>query len=113
MAQDRAAWAAHEEALFAEALAAVREIPGLRLLAEPREQVAVLTFTMDGAHPHDIASILDGEGVCIRAGHHCTQPLHRRFDVGASARASFAPYNDASDVAALVRGLRRVQELFG
>ncbi|HET9133677.1 MAG TPA: SufS family cysteine desulfurase [Gemmatimonadales bacterium] len=113
MAHDRDAWAAHEEALFADALAAVREIPGLRLLAEPRERVAVLTFTMDGAHPHDIASILDGEGVCIRAGHHCTQPLHRRLDVGASARASFAPYNDASDVAALVRGLRRVQELFG
>jgi cysteine desulfurase / selenocysteine lyase len=113
MAQDRATWAAHEEALFAEALAAMREIPGLHLLAEPRARVAVLTFTMDGAHPHDIASILDGEGVCIRAGHHCTQPLHRRLDVGASARASFAPYNDASDVAALVRGLRRVRELFG
>lgn len=113
MAHDRAAWAGHEETLLADALAAVREIPGLRLLAEPRERVAVLTFTMDGAHPHDIASILDGEGVCIRAGHHCTQPLHRRLDVGASARASFAPYNDASDVAALVRGLRRVQELFG
>ena len=64
-------------------------------------------------HPHDLATILDGEGVCIRAGHHCAQPLMRRLDVAATARASFYVYNDESDITALIEGITKARELFG
>lgn len=113
MAQDRAAWLAHDRALLAEGRALLGAIPGVRLLARPAASVAVLTFTMDGAHPHDIASILDAEGICIRAGHHCTQPLHARFGVDATARASCAPHTTSEELHALARGLERVLEVFG
>jgi cysteine desulfurase/selenocysteine lyase len=75
--------------------------------------VGVLTFAMEGAHPHDIASILDGEGICIRAGHHCAQPLHARLGVQSSARASFGPYTTEAEVRALAAAVLRVREIFG
>jgi cysteine desulfurase / selenocysteine lyase len=86
---------------------------GLRVYGpKPAERSGVVSFTLEGVHPHDLATILDQEGVCIRAGHHCAQPLMRRLEVGATARASFYLYNDESDVDALVRALEKAQALF-
>jgi cysteine desulfurase / selenocysteine lyase len=113
MAQDTRAWERHDRELLDLGRALLGEIPGLRFLATPSHAVGVLTFAMDGAHPHDIASILDGEGICIRAGHHCAQPLHVRFGVPSSARASFGPYTTEAEVHALAAGLQKVRELFG
>lgn len=105
---------AHELALLEQATAALAEIPGLRIFGPPpAERSGVVSFTLGDAHPHDLATILDQDGVCIRAGHHCCQPLMRRLDVVATARASFWVYSDEADVAALARGLRRAAELFG
>ena len=72
-----------------------------------------MSFTLGDIHPHDLATILDQEGVCIRAGHHCAQPLMRRLGVGATARASFGPYNNQADVDTLVASLGRAREVFG
>src|SRR5437763_13551197 len=77
------------------------------------QRSGVLSFTLGDVHPHDLATILDGEGVCIRAGHHCAQPLMRRLDVPATARASFYVYNDESDIDALVAGILKAREIFG
>jgi cysteine desulfurase / selenocysteine lyase len=112
-AQDRPALERLDAQLLGAGFEMLEQIPGLHFMARPGSQVGVLTFTMDGAHPHDIASILDSEGVCIRAGHHCTQPLHVRFGVRASARASFGPYTTEQDLLTLTRGLLKVRELFG
>jgi cysteine desulfurase/selenocysteine lyase len=76
-------------------------------------KVAALSFLMDAAHPHDIGTIVDAEGVAIRTGHHCAQPVMEHFGVAATARASLGMYNTAADVDALVSALRRVQEMFG
>jgi cysteine desulfurase/selenocysteine lyase len=73
----------------------------------------VISFVMDGAHPHDVGTVLAAEGVAVRAGHHCAQPLMERFGVAATTRASFALYNGPDDVDALLRGVRKVQEIFG
>jgi cysteine desulfurase/selenocysteine lyase len=105
--------AAHEHALVEEALARLAEVPGLRVIGTPRERAAVISFVLDGVHPHDIGQLLDEEGVAVRVGHHCAQPAMERFGVPATARASFAAYSDAEDVAQLVRGLGRVREVFG
>jgi cysteine desulfurase/selenocysteine lyase len=105
---------AHELALLELALEQLGAIQGLRLYG-PRDlavRSGVVSFTLDGVHPHDIATILDGEGVCVRAGHHCAQPLMRRLEVPATARASFYVYSDGRDVEALVTGLRKTQALF-
>jgi len=108
---------AHEEALVAEALAALRaEIPGLDIHgpAEASDRGALISFSLEGAHPHDVGEILGREGVCVRAGHHCAQPLMRRLGVAATTRASFAVHNSSADIAALVAGLhtvRRVMQL--
>ena len=72
----------------------------------------MLAFTIDNAHPHDVASILDVEGICIRSGHHCAQPLMERYDLPATARASFYVYNDLEDVDVLAAGIKKVQEVF-
>jgi len=105
----------HELALLERAIATLARVEGLRLYgpAELGQRSGVLSFTLAGVHPHDIATILDGEGICVRAGHHCAQPLMRRLDVPATARASFYVYNDDADVEALAAGLRRTKELFG
>ena len=112
LTEDRAAWQVEDERLLALGREMLEAIPGVKLLAKPTHSVGVLTFTMTGAHPHDIASILDSRGICIRAGHHCTQPLHARFGVPATARASFGPYTTEADVRALGKGLEKVRELF-
>jgi cysteine desulfurase/selenocysteine lyase len=110
---DRPAAAAWEAELLAEATAQVRRVPGVRLIGEAPERAAVLSFAMDGVHPHDIATVLDSEGIAVRAGHHCAQPVMQRFGVPATARASFALYNTRDEVDALVRGLGKVREVFG
>jgi cysteine desulfurase/selenocysteine lyase len=90
------------------------EIEGIRIFGPPAaEPSGVLSFTLEDVHPHDLATILDGEGVCIRAGHHCAQPLMRRLDLPATARASFYVYNDEDDIAALVSGVNKAKEVFG
>ena len=111
--QDREAIHAHEMVLLEAGTALLREVPGLTLVGTAAEKVGILTFTMDGIHPHDIASLLDGEGVCIRAGHHCTQPLHARLGLEATARASLAPYNTLADIEALGAALHSARRIFG
>jgi cysteine desulfurase/selenocysteine lyase len=103
----------HEHMLLAEATARVSALPGVRLIGTAPGKAGVLSFTMEGVHPHDIATILDQHGIAIRAGHHCTQPLMRRFECSATARASFYLYNTLDEVDALVRGLEAVREVFG
>jgi len=103
----------HEQDLLAYATEAVSEVPGVRLIGTAREKAGVLSFVMDGVHPHDMGTILDREGVAIRTGHHCCQPVMDRFGVPATARASLALYNNREDIGALVRGLYKVKEVFG
>ncbi|MGC9467333.1 MAG: cysteine desulfurase [Anaerolineae bacterium] len=104
----------HEQQVVGYAMERLREVPGLRVLGPgAHERGGVVSFWMDDAHPHDIAAILDEEGVCVRAGHHCAQPLHDRFCIPASARASFYIYNDEQDVDVLVTALHRVVKLLG
>jgi cysteine desulfurase/selenocysteine lyase len=104
---------AHERALTAVAQQRLEAIGGLRIYGPAAsERSGVVSFTLDDVHPHDLATILDGEGVCIRAGHHCAQPLMRRLDVPATARASFYVYNDESDIDALVAGIMKAREIF-
>ncbi|MGH7582938.1 MAG: aminotransferase class V-fold PLP-dependent enzyme [Gemmatimonadales bacterium] len=111
--QDRDGIAGHEDALRDHALSALGALPGLRVLGAPARRAAVVAFTVDGVHPHDLASLLDADGICVRAGHHCTQPLHRRFGLQATARASFAPYNTHDDVDALAAAIARARKVFG
>ncbi len=112
MALDRPAVEAHEMQLMRTASEQLSAVPGLRLVGTAAQKAAVVAFTLDGAHPHDVASMLDGEGVCVRAGHHCTQPLHKRLGLSASVRASFAPFNNHGDVEALVKGMHKVRKVF-
>ncbi|HZU61876.1 MAG TPA: SufS family cysteine desulfurase [Solirubrobacteraceae bacterium] len=104
---------AHEEALVAEALHRLSEIPGLEIHgpAEAADRGAVVSFVLAGAHPHDVADILGRDGVCVRAGHHCTQPLMRRLGVPATTRASFAVHNSSADIDQLVGGLETVRRV--
>jgi cysteine desulfurase/selenocysteine lyase len=105
---------AHERQLMSIAQRRLSAIEGLRIYGpSPDERSGVVSFTVADVHPHDLATILDGEGVCIRAGHHCAQPLMRRLDVAATARASFYVYNDESDIDALVVGILKAKEIFG
>ena len=103
---------AHECALLEEARGALRSIPGVTLYG-PEESAGILSFNVDGVHPHDTATILDDAGVAVRAGHHCAQPLMRWLGLEATARASFAAHSDSSDIAALVKGLEQVKRIFG
>jgi cysteine desulfurase/selenocysteine lyase len=103
---------AHESALVAECRAALREVPGVTTFG-PEDSAGIVSFAMDGVHPHDIGTILDDAGVAVRAGHHCAQPLMDYLGVPATARASFAAHSDASDIEALVRGLEKVNRIFG
>jgi cysteine desulfurase / selenocysteine lyase len=104
----------HERRLMALAESRLAAVEGLRIYGPPAgERSGVVSFTLEDVHPHDLATILDGEGVCIRAGHHCTQPLMRRLNVAATARASFYVYNDEADVDALLAGIMKAKSLFG
>ncbi len=102
----------HEHDLLEHAVEALSEVPGLRLIGSARDRAAVVSFVMEGIHPHDVGTVLDQEGVAVRTGHHCAQPLMDRFGVPATARASFALYNTHADVDALVAALHRVREVF-
>ena len=104
----------HERALVAEAYSRLSEIDEVKVYGPPPAgRSGVISFTLGDVHPHDLATILDGDGVCIRAGNHCTQPLMRRLDVSATARASFYIYNDRSDIDALISGVLKAKEIFG
>ncbi len=102
----------HEAALIGHAQRALAQIPGLRILGEPRERRGALAFTLEGAHPQDIGMLLDLEGIAIRTGHHCAMPLHARFGLSASARMSVGVYNTEAEIDALAAGLRRIAAMF-
>jgi cysteine desulfurase/selenocysteine lyase len=104
--------AAHEHDLVEYAVQRLPEIDGLTVVGRPAERAGVVSFTMTGVHPHDIGTILDADGIAIRAGHHCAQPLMARMGLAATARASFAAYNTREEVDALVAGLERVRTVF-
>ena len=104
--------AAHEQDLLDYASARAAEIPGLRLIGTARNKAGVLSFILEGVHPHDIGTILDREGIAIRAGHHCAQPVMQYYGVAATARASFAVYNTRAEVDALIKAIWTVKELF-
>jgi cysteine desulfurase / selenocysteine lyase len=105
----------HERWLFERAWSALGEIPGVRRLGpdDPEIHAGVISFVLDEAHPHDVATIFDSEGVAVRAGHHCAQPVMLRYDIPATTRASFYVYNDADDVEALADAVRTTQRIFG
>ncbi len=102
----------HERILVEAALEALEAIPGLRFIGRPRERAGVVSFVLDGIHPHDLGTVLDHFGVAVRAGHHCAQPLMRRFGLPATVRASFAIYNTRDEVAALASALDGARALF-
>ena len=104
--------AAHEKDLLEYGTAAVSEVPGLRIIGTARNKASILAFVLKGVHPHDVGTIVDMEGVSIRTGHHCTQPIMDRFGVPATARASVAMYNTRAELDALVRSLLLVRETF-
>jgi cysteine desulfurase/selenocysteine lyase len=110
---DLDAVAAHEDGLLAYATDAMAEIPGLQMIGTAPQKVSVLSFVLDGVHAHDVGTVLDNQGIAVRAGHHCAQPLMERFGVPATVRASLALYNTREDVDSLVSGLHAVRELFG
>ncbi len=105
---------AHEQEIIAYALERLEEIPGLHVLGPSADKKGgVAAFTLDGVHPHDVAQILDMSGIAVRAGHHCAQPLHEKFGIPASTRASFYIYNTLEEVDKLVNGIYKVKEIFG
>ena len=103
----------HEADLLAYATKSVEAIAGVRLVGTAKEKAGVLSFVMEDIHPHDIGTILDSEGIAIRTGHHCAQPVMQRYGIPATARASFGLYNTREEVDALVKGIRKVQEVLG
>jgi cysteine desulfurase/selenocysteine lyase len=106
--------AAHEQELIVYALERLEEIPGLKVFGPPAgKKGGVAAFTLDGVHPHDVAQILDRSGVAVRAGHHCAQPLHEKFGITATTRASFYLYSLPSEVDKLVDGIYEVKKIFG
>ncbi|HKU28555.1 MAG TPA: cysteine desulfurase [Candidatus Sulfotelmatobacter sp.] len=104
--------AAHEAELLTYATEAVSSIPGVRVIGTAKEKTGVLSFVMEGVHPHDIGTILDQDGIAVRTGHHCAQPVMECFGVDATARASFGLYNTKQEIDALVRGIEKVREVF-
>jgi cysteine desulfurase/selenocysteine lyase len=105
--------AAYEHDLLLYGTEALSSIPGLRIIGTARHKAAVLSFVMEGIHPHDIGTVLDRQGIAVRTGHHCAQPVMDRFGVPATTRASLAFYNTPAEIDALAAGLRKVQEVFG
>jgi cysteine desulfurase/selenocysteine lyase len=103
---------AHEQRLLARATDVLSRVPGLQIIGTAPEKASVISFTLDGVHPHDLGTILDAEGVAVRTGHHCAMPVMDFFDIPATARASFACYSRDSDIDALVAALARAREVF-
>jgi cysteine desulfurase / selenocysteine lyase len=104
---------AYEQELLVYAMEAVGAIPGVHIFGTAKEKASVISFSLEGVHPHDIATVLDQEGIAIRTGHHCAQPVMERFGVPAMARASVAFYNTKGEIDALVAGIHKVKEVFG
>jgi cysteine desulfurase/selenocysteine lyase len=111
-ALDWPAVAAHEDHLLRYATAALQQIAALRIIGTAKEKAGVLSFVFDHVHAHDVGTILDQEGVAVRAGHHCAMPVMQRFGVPATARASFAFYNTVEEIDLLVRAIERVLKVF-
>ena len=107
-----AAIAAHELELLGRATEQVNRLPGVRILGTAEHKAAVLSFIVEGVHPHDVGTLLNQDGIAVRTGHHCAQPVMQRFKVPATSRASFAFYNTLAEVDALVAGIRNVQKVF-
>jgi cysteine desulfurase/selenocysteine lyase len=105
--------AAYEHELLAYATEAVSEIEGLRIIGKAKEKVSVLSFVIDGIHHQDIGVLLDQQGIAVRTGHHCTQPLMNRFNISGTSRASFAVYNTIEEIDLLVKGLHKVKKMLG
>jgi cysteine desulfurase/selenocysteine lyase len=108
----QAAVEAHEAGLLGYATERLADIPGLTIIGRAREKASIVSFVMEGAHPHDIGTVIDRAGVAVRAGHHCAQPLMERFGLSATARASFGLYNTREEVDALADALAKVREIF-
>ncbi len=104
--------ARHEHDLLEYATARLSKSPGLRIIGTAREKASVLSFVLDGIHPHDVGTILDQEGIAVRTGHHCAQPVMQRFDIPATTRASLAFYNTREEIDRLAEGIKKVQEIF-
>ncbi|MFA6310733.1 MAG: cysteine desulfurase [Sterolibacterium sp.] len=104
--------AVHEQELLRYATEQIQVLPGVRVIGNARNKAAVLSFVIDGIHPHDVGTLLNQEGVAVRTGHHCAQPVMQRYGIPATSRASFAFYNSLAEVDALVEGIRRVQQVF-
>lgn len=104
--------AAYEDELLAYATRRVEAIPGLRIVGTAAHKAAIVSFTLEGVHAHDVGTILDNEGIAVRAGHHCAMPVMERFGIAGTARASFALYNTTDEVDALATGIERVQRMF-
>jgi cysteine desulfurase/selenocysteine lyase len=105
---------AHDQAMISYALERLEEVPGVHVLGpEASQRGGVAAFTFEGLHPHDVAQILDSQGIAVRAGHHCAMPLHERYQIPATTRASFYLYSKPSEVDALIEGLYKVKEVFG
>jgi cysteine desulfurase/selenocysteine lyase len=104
--------AAYEFDLLEYATKRLSEMPGVRIIGTAAEKTAVISFTIDGVHPHDVGTILNQDGIAVRTGHHCAQPIMQRFNVPATSRASFAFYNKKTEVDALVTGIKTVQKIF-
>jgi cysteine desulfurase/selenocysteine lyase len=105
--------AAHEQRLLQLATAQLERLPDIQIIGTAAHKASVLSFTMNGVHPHDLGTILDAEGVAVRTGHHCAMPVMTFFGLPATARASFGCYNTEGDVASLVAALRRARQVFG
>ncbi len=104
--------AAHEHALLEYATAQINDMPGVRIIGTAKNKASVISFAIDGVHPHDIGSLLNQEGIAVRTGHHCAQPVMNRYRVPATSRASFAFYNTMAEVDTLITGIRMVQKVF-
>jgi cysteine desulfurase/selenocysteine lyase len=113
LAWDWDALVGYEQELIAEASRKLQTVPGVKILGEGADRVSVLSMAIDGVHPHDAGTILDTHGIAVRAGHHCAQPLMRRFGVTATLRASFGAYNTTQEVDALVEAMQEVRKVFG
>ena len=103
---------AYEDDLLDYAVMRLSDIAGISIIGKPRETIGIVSFVVRGVHAHDVATLLDNNGVAIRAGHHCAQPLHERFGIAATARVSLAFYNLKEEIDKLVEGIRLVKKVF-
>ncbi len=110
---DMAEIQAHDTDLLDHATRELNRIPGVRIIGTAEKKTGVVSFTVEGVHPHDVGTLLNEEGIAVRTGHHCAQPVMQRFGIPATSRASFALYNTHTEVDALIAGIKKVQKVFG